>query len=79
MLIATDKAMIGTIAVADTVKASSLEAVKRLKAMGITVYMITGDNQRTAHAIAQQVGIDNVFAQVLPEHKSSKVQELQAQ
>jgi len=79
MLIATDKEMIGTIAVADTVKASSLEAIKRLKAMGITVYMITGDNQRTAHAIAQQVGIDNVFAQVLPEHKSSKVQELQAQ
>jgi len=79
MLIATDKAMIGTIAVADTVKASSLEAIKRLKAMGIAVYMITGDNQLTAHAIAQQVGIDNVFAQVLPEHKSSKVQELQAQ
>lgn len=79
MLIATDKEMIGTIAVADTVKSTSLEAVKRLKAMWITVYMITGDNERTAKAIAQQVGIDNVFAQVLPEHKSSKVQSLQAQ
>lgn len=79
MLIATDKEMIGIIAVADTVKASSLEAIQRLKAMGIAVYMITGDNQLTAHAIAQQVGIENVFAQVLPEHKSSKIQELQAQ
>ena len=79
MLLATDQEMIGIVAVADKVKASSLEAIQRLKKMGITVYMITGDNQRTAQAIAHQVGIDHVFAQVLPEHKASKVKELQDQ
>ncbi|AKH32961.1 putative copper-transporting ATPase PacS [candidate division SR1 bacterium Aalborg_AAW-1] len=79
MLIATDKEMIGTISVADTIKDTSIEAIKRLKAMGIQVYMMTGDNQRTAQAIANQVGIDHVFAQVLPENKASKVKELQDQ
>jgi len=79
MLIATDKEMIGTIAVADTIKASSVDAIKKLKQMDITVYMITWDNERTARAIAHQVGIDNVFAQVLPENKASKVKELQDQ
>jgi len=79
MMLATDTEMIGTVAVADTVKPSSLEAIKRLKAMGIQVYMMTGDNQRTAQAIAHQVGIDNIFAQVLPENKASKIKELQAQ
>lgn len=79
MILATDKEMIGTISVADTIKPSSLEAIKRLKAMWIIVYMMTWDNERTARAIAHQVGIDNIFAQVLPENKASKVKELQNQ
>lgn len=79
MLIATDKKMIGTISVADTIKDTSIEAIKRLKAMWIQVYMMTGDNQRTAQAIAHQVWIDHIFAQVLPENKASKVKELQDQ
>ncbi|MDD3263188.1 MAG: heavy metal translocating P-type ATPase [Candidatus Absconditabacteria bacterium] len=79
MLIATDKEMIGTIAVADTIKENSAAAIKTLQKRGIKTYMITGDNQKTAQAIAEQVGITNVFAQVLPEHKASKVKELQTQ
>ena len=79
MLLATDKEMLGMVAVADTIKKSSLEAVQRLKQAGLSVYMITGDNERTAQAIARQVGIENILAQVLPEHKASKVKELQDQ
>lgn len=79
MLISTDKEMIWTISVADTIKDTSIEAIKRLKAMWIQVYMMTGDNQRTAQAIANQVWIDHVFAQVLPENKASKIKELQDQ
>jgi len=77
MLLATDKEMLGMVAVADTVKKSSQEAITRLKDAGLIVYMITGDNERTAKAIAQQVGIDNIIAHVLPQHKASKVKELQ--
>jgi Cu+-exporting ATPase len=79
MLISTDKEMIWTISVADTIKNTSIEAIKRLKAMWIQVYMMTWDNQRTAQAIANQVWIDHVFAQVLPENKASKIKELQEQ
>lgn len=78
MLIAGEGRLKGIIAVADTLKESSVRAIKQLKALGLEVYMITGDNERTAHAIAGQAGIDKVFAEVLPENKAEKVKELQA-
>jgi Cu+-exporting ATPase len=78
MYVAVDGAAAGIIAVADTLKAESPEAVAQLKALGLEVWMLTGDNQATAEAIARQAGIDNVLAEVLPEQKSAKVQELQA-
>jgi Cu+-exporting ATPase len=65
------------VAVADTIKETSREAVRRLQRMKIFVYMITGDNQRTAKAIAKQAGINHVFAEVLPEDKAKHVKELQ--
>lgn len=67
------------IAVADTVKASSAEAVKTLTSMGIEVVMLTGDNKKTAQAIAKQLGISRVVAEVLPHEKAAKVKELQAE
>lgn len=76
MIMALDGEIAGIIAVADTVKEHSKEAVKNLKEMGIEVYMITGDNKRTAAAIANEVEIDNVIAEVLPEHKAEKIEEL---
>lgn len=79
MLIAVEGRLAGLIAVADQIKETSLTAIKELQSMGLKVYMITGDNERTAKAIAAQVGIENVLADVLPEHKASKVEELKAQ
>jgi len=66
-------------AIADTVKDTSVEAVSKLKEMGIRVYMITGDNRRTANAVGKRLGIDNVFAEVMPEDKAGYVKKLQAE
>lgn len=77
MLFAVDGSWKGIVAVADQVKASSKKAIERLHQMGIRVVMMTGDNTRTARAIASQVGIDDVFAEVLPEQKAQHVRELQ--
>lgn len=78
MLIAIDQKLRGTIAVADTVKDSTNKAIQQLHDLNIEVVMLTGDNQRTAEAIASQVGIDSVIAQVLPEEKATKIKSLQA-
>jgi len=77
MFAAIDGRAAGMIAVADALKPEARDAVNALKNLGIDVYMLTGDNPRAAHAIAQQVGIDKVFAQVLPHQKADKVRELQ--
>ena len=77
MIITQNKKVLGAIAVADSLKEDSKEAIKRLNKGGYRTVMITGDNERTAKAIAKQVGIKEVIANVLPEDKSKKVEELQ--
>ena len=79
MLIASTKKVLGIVAVADRVKETTAKVVKKLQDQGIEVYMITGDNQRTANAIAKQIGITKVLAEVLPQNKAEEVKKLQAQ
>jgi Cu+-exporting ATPase len=79
MFVAIDGELAGIIAVSDVVKATSKAAIETLKNLNLDVYMITGDNHRTADAIAKEVGITNVLSEVLPKDKSSKVKDLQAE
>lgn len=77
MILADEKEVIGVVAVADKVKLTTREALEKLKKLGIEIYMLTGDNQRTADAIAREIGITNVLAEVLPEEKAGEVKRLQ--
>ncbi len=78
VVITTKEAVLGVVMIADALKPESVQAVKDLHALGITVVMLTGDNKNTAHAIAKEVGIDEVIAEALPEDKLMKIRELQS-
>ncbi len=75
--VAVDGRLAGVIGISDTLKPESQEAIDELEALGLTVWMLTGDNERTARAIAEQVGIEHVLAEVLPDQKAAKIRELQ--
>jgi Cu+-exporting ATPase len=79
MYVAADGALVGLLAVADPIKDTSREAIARLHGMGLEVVMVTGDNQRTANAIAREAGIDRVVAGVLPDGKVAEIRRLQAE
>ena len=79
MFVAVDGQAAGIVAVADTIKPNAKAAISRLKAMGVTVAMLTGDNHRTAEGVAAQVGINRVLSEVLPEHKADEIKRLQAE
>ena len=79
LYVAIDGKLAGVIAVADTVRPNALVAIRRLKALGLTTVMLTGDHRRVAEAIAGQVGVDRVIAEVLPQHKAEEVKRLQAE
>lgn len=79
MILIWNNQVAGLIAVADVLKKEAKSAIKKLKELGLEIWMITGDNERTAQAISKQVGIENIMAQVLPQNKATKVQELQKQ
>ena len=79
MWVAVDGKIAGIIAVADTLKESSRAAIGVLHHLGLEVIMLTGDNQRTADAIAKQIGIDRILAEVLPEGKANEIKKLQAE
>ncbi|MET0622185.1 MAG: copper-translocating P-type ATPase [Pyrinomonadaceae bacterium] len=79
MFVAVDGRAAGVVGVADTIKEDSLATVRALRAMGIEVLMLTGDNERTAKAIARQAGIERVLAEVLPEEKARQIELLQAE
>lgn len=77
MILASSKEILGLVAVADQIKETAREAVQMLESRGLSVYMITGDNWRTAQAVAKQLGIKNILAEVLPADKARKIKELQ--
>lgn len=79
MLLAVDKKLVGLIAVADTIKETAGEAVSALKKRGIEVFMMTGDNERTARAIGKKLGISRILAEVLPDQKEAEIRKLQAE
>jgi len=78
-LIALDNKLIGIVAMADTIKENAAEAIKGLKQLGIEIIMLTGDNEKTANAIARKLGIDNVLAEVLPNQKEEMIKKLKSE
>src|SRR5699024_2058208 len=78
VFVLVDDELIGMIALADIIRESAKEAVASLKEKGVHSVMLTGDNERVAHWVAKQLGIDEVYAEVLPDHKADKVKEIQA-
>ncbi len=77
MIVAVNGLLVGIAAVADAAREEARAVVRQLKRKNIEVWMVTGDNKRTAKAVASSLGIENVFAEVLPQHKLEKVEELQ--
>jgi Cu+-exporting ATPase len=77
MLISVNREVKGAIAVADTLKEGAKEAIEELKKMGLEIWMITGDNKKTAHAIGRELGIEKILAEVLPQDKEKEIRRLQ--